>query len=270
MRTARSDSRNRCGSRALRRRSPISTATAGPMSSSTTRARAPGRSGSPKRRRWSSCSAPGVSQLDGPCIVRCSTVKPRRPVPLQRQREGQDTSAGKWAQAITQSSLDFVVKPGKTAWAGAKVVIPADFSGDKLSDVFLMTASGKWTVATFTSRAQVQRGTVGGWLVGHGERTSTPTYLADLLLYNPKNGRYRVVVPQGNDFHHPQGCLEPKLQVGAPISTAMGLSDAVVYDAGVGLVGHCHCGAKAGVFVYPWRHISKSARSLLADHPKRP
>ena len=46
-------------------------------------------------------------------------------------------NAGKWAQAFTQSRLDFVVKPGKTAWSAGAAIVPADFSGDGLSDVFM-------------------------------------------------------------------------------------------------------------------------------------
>lgn len=183
--------------------------------------------------------------------------------------KGKARSAGKWAQAITQSSLDFVVKPGKTAWAGAKVVIPADFSGDKLSDVFLMTASGKWTVATFTSKGPKFKG--GQWAAGwSGWRADFNTdILADLLLYNPKNGKYRVVLRKGTTFTILKGAWNRKLQVGVTDLNGDGLSDAVVYDAGSGSWGTATAAAKAGVFVYRGGTFEKS-RSLLADHAKRP
>ena len=164
--------------------------------------------------------------------------------------KGKARSAGKWAQAITQSSLDFVVKPGKTAWAGAKVIIPADFSGDKLSDVFLMTASGKWTVATFTSKGPKFKG--GQWAAGwSGWRADFNTdLLADLLLYNPKNGKYRVVLRKGTTFTILKGAWNRKLQVSVTDLNGDGLTDAVVYDAGSGSWGTATAAAKAGVFVY--------------------
>ena len=117
-----------------------------------------------------------------------------------RTRRESDRNAGKWAQAFTQSTLDFVVKPGKKAWSAGATIIPADFTGDNLSEVFMMTPAGKWTVATFTSKGVTFKGSqwTAGWRASRAEFTGDG--LADLFLYNPKNGKFRVVVRKGTTF----------------------------------------------------------------------
>ena len=138
---------------------------------------------------------------------------------------------------------------------GSEVVIPADFSGDKLSDVFLMTASGKWTVATFTSKGPKFKG--GQWAAGwSGWRADFNTdLLADLLLYNPKNGKYRVVLRKGTTFTILKGAWNRKLQVECHRSQWRWAIGRRRLRRRVGLVGHCHGSRQGWRFRLSWRHI---------------
>ncbi len=180
-----------------------------------------------------------------------------------------DGNAGKWAQAFTQSTLDFVVKPGKTAWSAGATIIPADFTGDHVSEVFMMTPAGKWTVATFTSKGVTFKGSqwMAGWRASRAEFTGDG--LADLFLYNPKNGQFRVAVRKGTTFTILKGAWSKNLTVDVSDLNRDGLSDLVVYDPAAGTWGGATATTKPGAFYYLGGTFEKS-RALLAAHATWP
>ncbi len=180
-----------------------------------------------------------------------------------------DRNAGKWAQAITSASLDFVVKPGKAAWSAGASVIPADFTGDGLSEVFMMTRAGKWTVVTFTAKAAKLKG--GQWKAGWiAWRAAFNTdNLTDLFLYNPKNGKIRVLLRKGTAFTLLTGAWSKGLTVQISDVNGDGLSDVIVYDPVAGAWGTAMATTKPAAFVFRGGSFDKSL-TLLAEHSKRP
>jgi Putative binding domain, N-terminal/Viral BACON domain len=180
-----------------------------------------------------------------------------------------DRNAGKWAQALTGRGLDFVIKPGKTAWSTGATVVPADFTGDGLSEVFLLTASGRWTVVTFTAKGATSKG--GQWAAGWSawRATFNADNLADLFLYNPRNGRIRVLLRKGTNFTILKGAWSRGLSVQVADVNDDGLSDVIVYHATAGGWGSAMATAKPAAFVFQGGSFDKS-RTLLAGHSMRP
>ena len=133
----------------------------------------------------------------------------------------------------------------------------------------MMTPAGKWTVATFTSKGVTFKGSqwTAGWRASRAEFTGDG--LADLFLYNPKNGKFRVVVRKGTTFTILKGAWSKNLTVDISDLNRDGLSDLVVYDPVAGTWGAATATAKPGAFVYLGGTFEKS-RALLAAHSTRP
>jgi len=180
-----------------------------------------------------------------------------------------DPNAGKWAQAFTQADLSFVVKPGETAWSAGAAIVPADFSGDGLSDVFSLTSSGKWQVATFTAGDVTVNGgqLAAGWSARRGEFNGDG--VTDLFLYNPVNGQFRIALWKGTNFTLLRGTWRKRLSVDITDLNGDGLSDIVVYDPATGAWATATTTTRGGAFLFASGTFDR-ALTLLARHSTQP
>jgi hypothetical protein len=180
-----------------------------------------------------------------------------------------DRNAGKWAQAFTQSNLSFVVKPGKKVWSAGATVLPVDFDGDGLSEVFTLSTAGKWTVASFTAKGVTLKsgGWSAGWQVFRAEFDGDN--VADLFLYNPKSGQYRLALRRASSFVILRGAWSKKLVADVTDLNSDGLSDVVVYDPSQGNWGSATSTIRPGAFLYGGGAFGK-ALTMLASHSTLP
>ncbi len=180
-----------------------------------------------------------------------------------------DKNAGKWAQVFTQANLNFVVKPGKTRWAAGSTILPVDFNGDGLSEVFVFGKAGKWTVASFTAkRVTLKSGSwTAGWQVFRAEFNGDN--VPDLFLFNPKNGQYRLAIRKGATFKIFRGAWSKGLVADVTDLNGDGRTDIVVYTPSKGSWGSAMSTSKTGAFVYTGGSFGKALR-LLAGHQTLP
>ncbi len=180
-----------------------------------------------------------------------------------------DRNAGKWAQAFTQADLSFVIKPGKKAWSAGATILPVDFTGDGLSEVFMLSTTGKWTVATFGAKGVSVK--IGGWSAGWQvfRAEFNGDNVPDLFLFNPKNGQYRLVLRKGSGFTLVRGAWSKGLTADVTDVNADGLTDIIVYHAAQGIWGSATSTKKPGAFVYGGGTFGTSL-TLLARHQTQP
>jgi Viral BACON domain/FG-GAP-like repeat len=180
-----------------------------------------------------------------------------------------DRNAGKWAQVFTQGNYSFVVKPGRTPWTAGSTVLPVDFNGDGLSEVFILTKTGKWSVASFSAKGvTLTRGAwAASWQVFRAEFNGDNA--SDLFLFNSKTGQYRLAIRKGSSFTILRGAWSKGLVADVTDLNGDGRSDVVVYNPSVGTVGAARSTTKPGAFVYTGGSFGKGL-TLLAGHPTLP
>jgi hypothetical protein len=180
-----------------------------------------------------------------------------------------DRNAGKWARALTQADLSFVVRPGRTRWSDSAAIVPADFTGNGLSDVFSLTRRGRWQVATFTAGGVTVNGGqwAAGWSARRGEFNGDG--VTDLFLYNPTNGQFRVVLRKGTEFTVLRGTWGRKLSFDLTDLNGDGLSDIVSYDPRTGVWATAITTARGRSFVFAGGTFDRTL-TLLAGHSRRP
>ena len=113
-----------------------------------------------------------------------------------------DPNAGKWVRVFTQADLTFTAKAGTTVWPAGAKILPVDFSRDGLSEIFSLSPTGTWTVATFsaTGVTYTSGSWTPGWQVLRGEFSGDG--VPDLLLVKPATGDRPGGDPKRHNLRH--------------------------------------------------------------------
>jgi hypothetical protein len=180
-----------------------------------------------------------------------------------------DQNAGKWAQAITQSDLSFTVKDGTVVWAAGATILPVDFTRDGLSEIFALSATGTWTVASFpASGVSYTSGRwTPGWQVFRSEFNGDG--VPDLLLFRPSTGEYRLALRNGASFTVVSGTWSKNAVADVTDLNGDGLTDVVLYVPSLGQWGSATSTAKPGAFMYGGGTFAKK-RTLVVQHQITP
>jgi hypothetical protein len=180
-----------------------------------------------------------------------------------------DANAGKWVRVFTQPDLTFTAKAGTTVWPAGATILPVDFSGDGLSEVFRLSPTGAWSVATFSATGVTY--TSGswspGWQVFRGEFSGDS--VPDLLLVRPATGEYRVAIRKGTTFDIVGGTWSKNAVADVTDLNGDGLTDVLLYTPAEGVWGSAMWTTKQGAFVFGGGNCAKS-RTLLARHQTAP
>ena len=180
-----------------------------------------------------------------------------------------DSNAGKWVRVFTQADLTFTAKAGATVWPAGATILPVDFSGDGLSEVFSLSPTGTWTVATFsaTGVTYTSGSWTPGWQVFRGEFSGDR--VPDLLLVKPATGEYRVAIRKATAFDIVAGTWSKNALADVTDLNGDGLTDVLLYSPAEGVWGSAIWTTKQGAFVFGGGNCAKS-RTLLARHQTAP